>query len=178
MFLPQPTVSSGVTCRWMKNVVMLPPCLKKKKISACSVSIGWIPTACPNWVTAAAVFERRHLGPQTSQSYSLPQSQLKAPPRPKTLLMLTHGCALERDWGQHLPSKSTQEPPPGSPPCHTLAPVTGLFSLLLTEPFVHEAKEGKARGFTERVPVCVPDLSRYPLCISLSLIPCYYQLIL
>lgn len=31
MFPPQPAVSSGVTCRWMKSEVMLPPCLKKKK---------------------------------------------------------------------------------------------------------------------------------------------------
>lgn len=31
MFPPQPTVSSGVTCRWMKSMIMLPPYKDKQK---------------------------------------------------------------------------------------------------------------------------------------------------
>lgn len=101
MFPPQPTVSSGVTCRRMKSVVMLPPC-KSKQNDLCLFCIYW---SYLSWVTAAAVFERRHLGPQTSQTYCLPQSQLKISPKPKTLLMLIHGCSLGRVWGAASPSQ-------------------------------------------------------------------------
>lgn len=36
---------------------------KKKKSVLVLQLLAGSPTACPNWVTVAAVFERRHLGP-------------------------------------------------------------------------------------------------------------------
>lgn len=107
MFPPQPTVSSGITCRWMKSVVMLPPYKNKQKpIRACSASIGQIPTACPNWVTDAAVFERRHLGHRLLRPTAYPNPSSRFLPSQKLCSYLHTAAPWEGAGGSisHLNS--------------------------------------------------------------------------